>query len=407
MSTRRIDQVAYCLILAFPVSIISVKILGPLIYVLLALIGIYYAVRKKASPFTVKELKLFSWLTFGYFMVMALSVALSSEPTNDWVHLSRKVQFLIAPFVGLVFYCIKVPIETILKSLKIGVILAGIIVLVQYGIGGYGSRLSGMFNPNTFGDIVAVMILLSIANAINEKQLDYILSLFSVSFGAMAVVLSASRASIIVLFALLLVYGVVMCLKTSKKYVKSWTIALLGIVILSVGSLTTGVVGKRMNLIQSEIHQWERGENRTSSVAARLEMYRAGIKAFLDAPVIGYGYRNANEVASRYLTGEASRDIRYYSHLHNEYLTNAVNAGIVGLVMLLVLFCLPLKKFLHKLRFERNSTAIAGVFLVLGFMLNGILHASLQWEYQNSFFVFFLGVFLLQIQENKQELDDE
>jgi O-antigen ligase len=155
------------------------------------------------------------------------------------------------------------------------------------------------------------------------------------------------------------------------------------------------------------MHQWERGENRTSSVAARLEMYRAGIKAFLDAPVIGYGYRNANEVASRYLTGEASRDIRYYSHLHNEYLTNAVNAGIVGLVMLLILFFLPLKKFLHKLRFERNSTAIAGVFLVLGFMLNGILHASLQWEYQNSFFVFFLGVFLLQIQENKQELDDE
>jgi O-antigen ligase len=392
----RIDKSVYYLILAFPISIISIKILGPLIYVLLALVGMYYAVSKRASPFSIKELKLFSWLTFGYFMVMALSVALSNEPTNDWVHLSRKAQFLIAPFVGVSLYCIEVPIKTILKSLKTGVIFAGMTVLIQYGIGGYGSRLSGMFNPNTFGDIVTVMTLLSVADILKEKKSDYILSLFSVSFGAIAVVLSASRSSIIVLSLLLFIYGVMMHIKMEEKRIKSWAIVLFGIVMLGAGSLMTGVIGKRMNLMQSEVHQWERGENRTGSVAVRLEMYRAGIKAFLDAPVMGYGYRNANEVASRYLSGEVSRDIRHYSHLHNEYLTNAVNAGVVGLMMLLALFLLPLKRFLSNPKIRKNTSSAAGVFLILGFMLNGILHASLQWEYQNSFFAFFLALFLLK-----------
>jgi len=399
---NQIERVSSWLILLFPVVIISVKILGPLIYLILALIGISIWIVRKRSPFSIKELRLFSWLTVGYFMVMALSVALSTEPTNDWLHLSRKIQFLLAPLVGLVLYYSRVPIEKMLTALKLGVIIAGVIVWIEWFLGGSGSRLSGMFNPNTFGDLVVVMLWLSLINADREPDETYKYTLLGIFFGTSAVVMSGSRASILVYILLLLLYSVLMYKKKSLN-IKIYHTLFVGIFTFVTVLYLSNVIVDRATIAVSEISAWEKEENKTTSIGARLEMYRTGIQAFLDSPLIGYGYRNANDVASRYTEGRIKEQIAGYTHLHNEYLTNMVSAGMIGLITLLALFCMPLKYFIEHVREKDNRATIAGILLITGFMLNGVFHAALQWEYQNSFFSFFLGYFLIESRKNHEK----
>jgi len=398
----RIERISYWLILLFPVVMISIKIVGPLFYLILSFIGIYEWVVRGKSPFGIKELRLFSWLTVGYFFVMVLSIAFSAEPTNDWLHLSRKIQFLLAPFVGLVLYYSRVPMEKILMALKLGVIIAGGIVWIEWLLGGSDDRLSGMFNPNTFGDIVVVMLWMSLINADKESEKAYRYTIVGIVLGTSAVVVSGSRASMLVYMILLLLYSVLLY-KNKALNAKVYRMLFVGVFTFGAVVYLNGTIMNRATLAVSEVAAWEKEENKTTSVGARLEMYRTGIQAFLDSPLIGYGYRNANDVASRYTEGKIKEQIAGYSHLHNEYLTNMVNAGIVGLIMLLALFLMPLRYFILGTIKEDNRAAAAGILLVAGFMLNGILHAALQWEYQNSFFPFFLAYFLIVSEKKNNE----
>ena len=80
------------------------------------------------------------------------------------------------------------------------------------------------------------------------------------------------------------------------------------------------------------------------------------------------------------------------SHLHNEYLTNMVSAGIFGLIALLLLFGLPLKQYIQNFKDDDKQEVIfVGIFLVIGYMLLGMTHGMLDYEYENSFFIFFLA----------------
>jgi len=393
----RLDRWSYLLIITFPIFIISIKVLGPLIYVLLSIIGAYYALSKRVSPLRVDEVKLFSWLALIYFIIMVLSVMLSTEPTNEWRHLSRKAQFLIAPLVGLTLYYANIPFRDILKGIKIGVLVIGSIVISQYILGNDSPRLSGMFNPNSFADMAICLTMFSIVGVKNESRREYLFTVVVLLFGVAAVVMSNSRASILSFAVMLTIFGL---LANSRR---SWLIVLLAILSFFLLSSSMGTVSSRFSTVKSQIEQWEKSEDMVNSVGVRLEMYRAGVKAFLDSPLIGYGYRNANPVASRYASESAKNDITdRYTHLHNEYITTMVSAGVFGLISLLMLFLIPLRLFIGALADrEMNVQALLGIMLIVGYASLGITHGMLEWEYENSFFLIFLAYVMIEINRAK------
>ncbi len=380
------------MILAFPLVIISVKVLGPLIFLLLAIMGIYIAISEKLSPFSMEDIRLFSWITFGYFLVMLFSVVLSNEPTNSWIHLSRKSQFLMAPFVVLAFYKVDISIKTFLNSVKVGTIIIGLIVSVQYLLGYGGGRLSGMFNPNTFGDLAVLMTLFTIVGVKEESIKEFRWSLIALFFGVVAIVMSNSRGAILSFMIVLLLYAILMHKVLPHMRKRSWIAVAVGVTTFITISLGVGITDKRVEIVQTQIEQWKIGDNLTSSVGVRLEMYQSGIKAFLDSPLVGYGYRNSTAVASRYANQDAKEAIYRYTHLHNEYLTNMVSAGIIGLLSLLILLGVPLVSSIRVL--HRDSIfpfALMGVLLVVGYATLGVTHGMLEWEYENSFYIYFLA----------------
>ena len=386
----KLDRVAYLLILLYPITAVTIKVAPPLIFVLLALIGVYMAIKDKVSPFTLEGMRLFSWITFGYFFVMVISVILSNEPTNDWTHLSRKVQFLLAPFVGLIIYRGYVSFVNIITAVKIGISIAGFIVLSQYMMGNHG-RLSGMYNPNSFADMLTIMIFVSMIGIVTESRRRYIWSMVILFLGVCALVLSGARGSLLVFVIMLPLFAYL------QGYHKRVWIA-MAVVILSFSytSISMSNLHQRVKQATIEVENWQSSVAVGSSVGIRLEMYRSGLLAFADSPWIGYGYRNANIVASRYATPIAQKRVAGYTHLHNEILTNMVSAGLMGLLALLVLYLLPLGSFVKDIKNRyRVEYSRVGIVLIVGYFLLGMTHGMLEWEYENSFFLYFLAISLL------------
>ena len=74
-STRKIySQVVNVLIFIFPILINSLQVAGDLVLFILAMMGIFIAISQKLSPFLIKEIKVFSYLTIGYFTAVFISV---------------------------------------------------------------------------------------------------------------------------------------------------------------------------------------------------------------------------------------------------------------------------------------------------------------------------------------------
>jgi hypothetical protein len=74
------------------------------------------------------------------------------------------------------------------------------------------------------------------------------------------------------------------------------------------------------------------------STGQRLVMYSAGLAAFADSPIWGYGISQRFAAVIPYLPDGMT--IRY-SHLHNSFLTHAVAGGVIGVGVLLTMLLTP------------------------------------------------------------------
>ena len=205
--SQRYSNFVIVLILLFPILINSVKILSSLILLILVGLGAYIAISGKQNPFKIKELKLFSWLTVVYFSVMLLSILVADGLNAEFHHLGRKLQFLLAPLIALAIFKINLPLKNLLLSIKMGLIIIGLITITQSFLG--YERPSGMMNQNIFGDIAVAMLFLSIVRVFNEQPKEQIITLISTIFGMSAIVLSGNRGSWLSVLILSIFYFVI------------------------------------------------------------------------------------------------------------------------------------------------------------------------------------------------------
>ena len=377
------------LLLLFPIFINSVKILGNFIILLLCILGAYIAISEKKNPLQLKELRVFSWLTIGYFSVMLLSGLIADGIDYEFHHLGRKLHFLLAPLIGLAILQANIPLNRLLSSIKVGLIVIGIITTIQWLSGHH--RPSGMINANIFGDIAVAMLFLSIVQIFTEPTKEKILSFLAVIFGITAIVLSDSRGSWLSLVILSITYiGLIYqpFLQNNKQRKVLLSVFLL-IFIGFIGTQTN--IDKRIGIAITEVQKWHSGDNINDSNGLRLQMWQAGIMAAKESPWLGYGYRNANKIAAEYALDHKST-IRNKTHLHNEYITNLVSAGIVGLLALLALLFVPMALFYRKLNEKASYPyALMGVLLCVGYATFGFTHIAFGEEHINAFYIFFMG----------------
>jgi len=404
-STRpdtRYSNFIIALILIFPIAINSVKVVSSLILLIFTILGVYIIIVDKKNPFKIKELKLFSWLTVSYFGAILLSGLMAEGLNYEFHHLGRKLQFLLAPLIALTMFKIDFSLKNLLLSLKIGLIIIGTITMAQYQfqIGEEWFRPAGMMNQNIFGDIAVAMLFLSIVQVLSETPKEKVITFVATLFGVVAIVLSASRGS----WVSFIILSIVFILINRKSIFKINKIRLL--TFLSVTIVLLGIIGGYSNIKDkaseaiTDVQEWVNGSQNNTSQGLRLQMWSAGLSAAKQAPWFGYGYRNANKVVSEYAANNKIT-MNSKTHLHNEYITNLVSAGIVGLVALLSLLFIPITIFYQRLKDKENfHYASMGLLLCASYATFGFTHIAFGEEHVNSFYVFFIGLLLPKVIDN-------
>jgi len=393
---KKYSNFVIVLLLLFPVVINSVKVFGNLILLILVVLGVYIAISEKKNPFQMPELKLFSWLMVGYFSVMLLSILIADGVNAEFHHLGRKLHFLLAPFIALTLLQINLPLKKLLLSIKLGLIIIITIAVVGPLLGNSMS----MINANIFSDIVVAMIFLSIVQIFSETPKERVITFIAVLAGGYAIFLTGTRGSWVSFLILFIVFSGLIY----KPFLQGNNKAKLSLVLLLVGLLgfisTNDRVESRVKLAVSEIQNWSSGHNANDSVGLRMQMWESGLEAAAQSPWIGYGYRNANKVTSEYAS-ENKRTIRNKTHLHNEYLTHLVSAGVIGLLSLLILLFTPMVVFYRKLKDKDvYHYSVMGILLCIGYAAFGFTHIAFGEEHVNAFYILFMSFLLPRVMKN-------
>jgi len=390
--STRYSNFVLTLLLLFPIIINSVKIFSSLILLILVILGAYIAITEKKNPFKIQELKVFSWLTVGYFCVMLASILIADGFNAEFHHLGRKVHFLLAPLIALAIYQVDLPIKNLLLAIKTGLIIIGIIVITQFLMG--STRSSGMINANIFGDIAVVMLFLSVVQVFQESSKERIITFIAVITGVVAVFLSGSRGSwlsfiiLSVVFILLTYKPFLANSKKNQLFLALFFLALFGFI----GTQTDA--GKKITDAIVNIQSWDGGDQTYTSSGIRMEMWKSSLETAKQSPWFGYGYRNSNEEVSKYVNSH-NKTVAAFTHLHNEYLTNLLAGGVLGLIALLSLLFAPMVVFFKNIKNkETYCYSSMGILLSAGYVTFGFTHIAFGEEHINAFYVLILAFLL-------------
>jgi len=385
------------LIFTFPIVINSLQVVGDLVLFILAMMGIFIAISKKISPFSIKEIKVFSYLTFGYFTVVCLSVLFSGQPTELAHFIPRDFHFLFAPFIALALYKAKLNINYLIVGAKFALLVLGMIVSIQLLQGHLIlHRPSGVMNAAVFGNLTVSLFFIVLIFSQNESIKHKVFTLLSLFLGFVAIIASGTRGAWLSFLLLFGVYSYLFYKQKNKLNIKLKIIIVFVIVcVISFVSLNQ-YMKDRMNFAYTQTIDWVSGDKSPSGVSLRLEMYTKSINNIKDVPFFGHGYRTSNIVLFQNDSSATGRTLVGFNHLHNAYLTNYYNGGIVLLSALLLLLFVPLRLFIKANSQNReNPIFISGVLLTLGYASFGMVNILLGDTYMNGFYTFFLAIFML------------
>jgi len=395
------SQVVNGLIFLFPIIIITLQVAGDIVLFVLAMMGIFIAISQKLSPFTIKEIKVFSYLTIGYFSAVCLSVLFSGQVAELVHYIPRDFYFLFAPFIALAMFKAEINMNYLIAGAKVSLLVIGGII-IYFG----GGRQTGVINAGVFGNLSVMLffIVLTFSFSQHEALKHKVFSFTSLLFGFLAIVGSGTRGAWLSFLLLLGVYLYFIFKQKNKLLTRSKIIIVLIIVSLFTVASFNQSIKSRSQEAYTQIDNWlndrvelnDLGVADPSAIGLRLNMYEKAIDNIKNVPFFGHGYRTSNIVIFQNDLSSMGRTSLGYNHLHNAYLTNYYNGGIVLLSALLLLLFGPFILFLKANSQNRtNPVFIAGALLSLGYASIGIVNILLGDTYMNGFYTFFLAIFML------------
>jgi len=391
------SQVVNVLIFIFPTVVISLQVVGDIVLVILAIMGIYVAISKKLSPFTIIEIKVFSYLTFGYFIVICLSVLFSGQVAELAHYIPRDFYFLFAPFIALALFKAEININYLMISIKVALLILGLIVIEELVSGSLmAHRPSGVMNPIIFGNLSVSLFFTALVFSRHEDFKYRILTVLSLLAGLLAIVASGSRGAWLSFFILLIFYLYFLSKQTTviQKKFKFFIVLIISFIVFFGG--TNQYVKDRAYSVYQMFSSLIIEHKVPNSSGLRFAMYSKAINNIEEVPFFGYGLRTSNTSLFNNKSSVLERRLARFNHLHNAYLTNYYNGGILLLVALLLLLFLPLRIFLNANSQNReNPVFISGALLAVGYASFGMVNILLGDTYMNGFYTFFLAIFML------------
>lgn len=238
------------------------------------------------------------------------------------------------------------------------------------------SRARGDEHPIMFGDISILLGVISFTASLfflsKKKHFWMIAALIAGFFGIGASLLSGTRGGWIAL-PLVLLFLQWHGRELSSKKVKAFILCFLAIVLSVAISIPQTNIKNRIEQTFRSIADYQNG-NKNTSIGQRFDMWKAAWYMFGQDPFLGVGQKDSFKEKRNYAKeGLVSKRIVHYSHAHNEYLNALSLRGIVGFTFLMIVYLVPLRLFMSKIRQYKSDWkvkpyAIAGALIPMCYM---------------------------------------
>ena len=291
-----------------------------------------------------------------YFSIFAFSALLNGDSLS---RLDSPSRFILCIPIFILILRYPPPFSWFSKSLVIASYIAGIaaLILVFYYDQDRAFRsghdfFSKGYMPIQSGNIAMTFGIICLPIAIYHlKKSAFIISIvcsFGAAFGISASYLSGSRGGwvfvpIAILFLLYMNRTAVQ--KNSKTLVAFIILTIPTLLVLTMINITPTMQEKesRIDDISQDINTYTEG-NPDSSTGIRLELWRDSVYTFMEAPLVGVGYKERLELRDlRQKEGLINIPSNYLtSHSHNQYFEALSVRGLLGFIGLMGIFVAPL-----------------------------------------------------------------
>lgn len=329
----------------------------------------------------------------GYFLLQASVLTIHGEDLSEY---DLSTRYLAAAMVLVVLLAIPVSTRALFFLAGLGALFTGLFTLYQLSTGS-ALRVQSFDNPIHYGNGALALCCLSIAGLVwaHRQPRRGVWAMFFVLGsvgGLVASILSATRsgwvAVPVLIFLTLYTYQ-------DRIRAKRWLLpVILFVLVSSVGIASTlDVVRDRTAVALKEAETYlEHGTNHTS-VGLRFDMYKAGLTAFRENPLVGAGPTATDEKIDELIqAGEIHPNVADFRHLHNQYIDNMARYGLLGLAAYLLLLGVPMYLFIRKARLGPPSVRALGLAGALFTALHAIVNLTQSMLERNIGVMMFLFV---------------
>ncbi|MEP7457139.1 O-antigen ligase family protein [Phyllobacterium sp. SB3] len=328
-----------------------------------------------------------SCITF-YVLTTLLSVVMHPNASDDKTFLLKMIPFLAVWFV---IPRLRVSIAGRLLPFLItgaGIGMIGSLIFSIIQIAFLSARAEGgAGNAAVFGLFTVLFGSISLLNAHSESKTERIIAVAGFACGLLCAFLSGTRSAWLVMpfnFAILFWYLRGQDLPAISRTIKI-ALAILIVAVLAIAGMK---VKERYEALEVDISQLDETPSKVSSLKARLLLWEGGVKAFLQAPLIGHGPQNRMDKVNSALNMPAGKELSF-THVHNGFLNAAVDGGIVGLLGILALLSAPLIAAWRKPSGPGRDIAIAvSLLLVTSYVVTGMFGIMFGHDATDAVFIY-------------------
>lgn len=325
---------------------------------------------------------LYVLLTLALFSVEGITNILWHQ--MDSKIYDKVIRFMFAIPVFFLIRWAKPTLYAVWLGLAGGAMAAGAIAAFEKFIVGL-DRAQGLTHPIQFGNLSLLMGLFCLAglgwvttlNKPEQRHLFYTLLALGALSGLVGSLLSGSRGGWVglpfVIFVLFKAYHALFSFRT-----KAIIISMLLLGIVTVFHTPQLHVKERVQAAVTDLQLYQQGNSNTS-LGARLEMWHGAILLIKEKPFLGWGresYQSAMESLAE--KNKISPVVIKFEHAHNEILDKTAKHGLVGLLVLLALYLVPIwyfGRYLKDTDLSIRAVATAGTLLPVAYIDFGLSQA--------------------------------
>lgn len=359
-----------------------------------------YLFKFKKKWILAREEKIFIISLLCYFLVYVLSVIFNGDGLRVIDNPSRILLFI--PLI-LLLSQFKINIKMLIHAIPVGSAVTGLIAVFQKFILDYPIAFIE-FMIIQAGDIAmslgSLSLVISLYLAIKKQYKIAVLYFLFSCLGMYASVLTQTRGAAISLIITLPLIFSLYYKQLNKKFVVTSGIGLIVVGILAVSTSTA--IKDKFNMITTQIENYIEYNDASTSVGARLDMWKGTLLAVKEKPVLGWGDNGYGELKKELAQkGLIAHNTVHFSTEHNQYLDTLAKRGIIGFISLLAIFVIPLIYFAKHLRVNdiTKCFALIGIVHVVSAMIYCLTQSFLTHNSGSIFYFFLLIIFYCVIKD--------